>query len=353
MTSERMLQAILRRNFTAFVEKSFGILNSGSRFLPNWHIETMAWHLQQVAEGKIKRLIIEVPPRSLKSHTAAVSFPAWLLGCNPSLRIICASYSMELATKHARDTRLLMQSPTYRRLFPGTTIDPSKNTETEVATNNQGFRLAVSVGGTLTGRGGNVIIIDDPMKPQDAASESHRESTREWYDGTLFSRLDNKVEDAIVIVMQRLHEDDLIGHVLQKEPWTVVRIPAIAEQDECHQTGSERFHRRGEGEVIDPRREPLETLKRIRISLGDRMFSAQYQQDPLPLDGGEIKWSWFQTYAVPPERGPNDQIVQSWDTANKAGELNDYSVGTTWLRQDNSHYLLDVVRVRLDYPALR
>lgn len=351
--SKRLLDAVIRTDLASFIEKAFATLNAGQTFVLNWHIWTIAWHLQQVAEGNIRRLIIELPPRHLKSICASVSFPAWMLGRDPTRRIISVCYSAELAIKHARDCRIVMQSEFYSRTFPGTRIDPSKNTELELATTRKGFRLTTSVGGTLTGRGGNLIVIDDPMKPQDAMSETQREAVRQWYESTLYSRLDNKAADAIVIVMQRLHEDDLIGHVLKKEPWTVVRIPAIAEADEVHQIGPERFHRRRSGEVIDPRREPLKVLERIKTTLGTRAFSAQYQQEPLPLDGGLFKWSWFGTYEKSPEREPGTIVTQSWDTASKAGELNDYSVATTWMHHNNKHYLLHVERVRLEYPALR
>ena len=143
-------------------------------------------------ERKIKRLIITLPPRNLKSISASVAFPAWALGRDPKLRIVCASYSQDLAVKHARDCRVTMEIDWYRRSFPGTRIDPRKNTEAEFMTTAKGYRLSTSVGGTLTGRGGSIVIIDDPLKPADAMSASKREAVKQWYDGTLCTRLDNK-----------------------------------------------------------------------------------------------------------------------------------------------------------------
>jgi hypothetical protein len=224
-----VLRAILRTDFASFVRKSFHTVAPHQTYLDNWHVQLIAWQLQQVAEGRIKRLLITLPPRHLKSICASVAFPAWMLGRDPSRRVVCASYSNELTAKHARDCRAIVAADWYRALYLRTRIDPAKDAELEFMTMDRGFRLGTSVGGTLTGRGGNLIIIDDPMKAADAMSEVKREAVTQWYDGTLYSRLDNKAEDAIVIIMQRLHVDDLAGHVLRQEEWVHINIPAIAE----------------------------------------------------------------------------------------------------------------------------
>lgn len=148
-----------------------------------------------------------MPPRSLKSICTSVAFPAWILGKDPSKRIITTSYSDELASKLARDCRAVMDTKWYKELFPQTRLNPNKRTETEYETTKNGYRLATSVGRTLTGRGGNFIIIDDPIKPQEALSETKRKSVNQWYTNTLYSRLDNKNTDVIIIVMQRVHTD--------------------------------------------------------------------------------------------------------------------------------------------------
>ena len=181
-------------------------------------IDAFTWHLAQCLDGNIRRRLITVPPRHLKSICASVAFPAWALGHDPSLRIIAASYSTELARKHALDCRAVLESSWYKDVFPGTRLHRDKNTELEFMTSRRGFRLATSIGGTLTGRGGNLIIIDDPMKPADAQSETRRRTVAQWFDSTLYSRLDNKADDRIVLIMQRLHMDDLVGHVLEQEP---------------------------------------------------------------------------------------------------------------------------------------
>jgi predicted phage terminase large subunit-like protein len=304
--------------------------------------------------GDITRLIITLPPRSLKSICASVAFPAWALGHDPALRVICASYASELAAKHARDCRAVMESTWYREVFPKTRIDPAKNSELEFATRRQGFRLATSVGGTLTGRGGNLVIVDDPLKASDAVSEAKRQLANDWFRNTLYSRLDDKARDRILVVMQRLHVDDLVGHLLERdEGWVHFNLPAVAEVDERFDIGHGRIYTRKPGEPLHPEREPLETLERIRRTLGTYDFAAQYQQDPVPLGGGLIKWEWFRYYDALPGRQEGDLVTQSWDTASKAEEINDWSVGTTWLSRGVDHYLLDVSRVRLDYPHLK
>ena len=248
-----------------------------------------------------------------------------------------------------------MASDWYQALFETRLASP-REPLAELATTCGGFRMATSVGGVLTGRGADVILIDDPLKPADAMSQSRRAAANDWFDSTLYSRLNDKQKGAIVIVMQRLHEDDLAGHVLGQGGWDVVSFPAVAEEDEAHAfetplAGAWAF-RRSAGEALDPAREPLPALERIRATIGEMNFAAQYQQRPAPAGGGMIKAAWLQRFrlADPP---PFDRIVQSWDTANKPSELSDYSVCTTWGVKGPRFYLLNVLRKKLSYPELR
>lgn len=206
--------------------------------------------------------------------------------------------------------------------------------------------------GTLTGRGGSVIIIDDPMKPQDAMSETMRKSVKQWYDNTLYTRLDNKREDVIILVMQRLHVDDLVAHVQDKEDWVHLDLPAIAEANEEFVLSDGQRFTRSEGGILHPERESRPTLENIKQTLGTITFSAQYQQRPTPDEGNLIKWAWFQYFKEPPVYRPGEKIVQSWDTAMTTSELSDYSVCTTWHIQDGINYLIDVFREKLEYPDL-
>jgi predicted phage terminase large subunit-like protein len=348
---------ILRTDFTSFIERSFYELNPQAAFLVSPYIELIASKLEGCRRGEIKRLIINLPPRSLKSHITSVAFVAWLLGHSPTAQVICASYGQDLADKHARDNRTLMASTFYRGLFPRTKLSVAKQSVGEFMTTEQGFRMSTSVGGVLTGRGADFIILDDVTKPEDALSETRRSGTNDWYRNTLLSRLNSKENGVIIIVMQRLHQDDLVGHVLEQEDhWEVVSLPAIAEHDETHLINTpfgEVVYARKAGEAIHPERDSVETFRRIRQDIGEYNFESQYQQSPQPMDGGVIKKSWLRYYDPAELPGQFSFRLQSWDTANKSGEMNDFSVCTTWGVHMQKFYLLDVFRQRLNYPELK
>jgi predicted phage terminase large subunit-like protein len=348
-----MVAAILRSDLYSFIQAIFPIASPNDSFTPNWHLEAIAYHLSLVRQGKLNRLIITVPPRSLKSICASVGFPAFLLGHNPRHRIICVSYSEALARKHATDCRAVMRSNLYGRLFPDTRISPEKNTEVEFATTLGGGRLATSVGGTLTGRGGDTIIIDDPMRAQDAESESARENTNQWYGNTLLSRLNNKTTGAIIVVMQRLHVDDLVGHLLPQGGWTHLNLPAIAQVEEGIPLSETRFHRRRPDDLLHPAREPREILDAAREAMGTLAFGAQYLQEPVPEGGNHIKWSWFQLYDNLPHRVPEDKIIVSWDTAQSSKDLASYSACVVLRVRGETIHVVDVIRQRLEYPDLK
>lgn len=349
-------RALLRRDLCAFIERCFYELNPTTKFMPNWHIEMIAEALEACRRGEVTRLDINEPPRSLKSLCVSVAFPAFILGHDPTAQIICVSYGQDLANKHAMDCRSIMTSSWYQRIFPHTRLSSQRQALQEFITTQQGFRLSTSVGGVLTGRGATYIIIDDPLKPDEALSETQRKAANDWFDHSLYSRLNDKKYGRIIIVMQRLHEDDLVGHVLGLEPWKIIRFPAIAEENEVHVIetpyGTRRFERRA-GEALHPEREPLEVLNHIRESQGEYNFSGQYQQSPAPLGGGMVKAEWFKTYTSADVASEFEMIFQSWDTANKPTELSDYSVCTTWGVKDKHVYLLNVVRKRFGYPELK
>src|SRR6202048_5234243 len=225
--------ALLYHDFASFAARAFRELNPRTPFLMNWHCYLIAAELSTVLPGRIRRLIDSLPPRHLKSHLASVAFPAWCLGHEPSTEILCVSYAQDLADKLSRDCRRLLASDWYQRLFP-TRLAPRHQAVPEFETTAQGSRVATSVGGVLTGRGGGLIVSDDPLKPEEALSQTQRQAANDWYDHTLYSRLNDKLTGAIVLIMHRLHEDDLAGHVLEQEPWEVVRLPAIADDNELH-----------------------------------------------------------------------------------------------------------------------
>ena len=257
---------------------SYDLLPHGEPLSMNWHIEAMAYHLEQVRRGRIKRLIINLPPRYLKSVVTSVAFPAFVLGHDPTKRLIVASYGSELAVKLANDCRTVINSPRYKSIFPGLQISRMKNTESEIATTRGGFRLATSIDGSLTGRGGHIMIIDDPLKPSDACSDAKRDHVNTWFKNTLYSRLDDKQKGAIIIVMQRLHDDDLCGFLLKNShDWVVLNFPAIALKDEQIPIGDGRFYDRHIGDVLHPERE-------FEIRSGQNTFGAGrgYLRPPIP-----------------------------------------------------------------------
>jgi predicted phage terminase large subunit-like protein len=353
--NRNQLDVIYRTDFSAFIERSFRELNPTTEYLDNWHIDAIASELEKCRSGETTRLIVNEPPRSLKSHCASIALPAWLLGHDPTSQIICVSYAQDLSNKLASDCRTLMSSPWYKRLFP-TRLSSSRPSLQELATTAGGVRMATSVGGVLMGRGADYIIVDDPSKADEALSEALRNAVNSWHDHTLISRLNDKKTGRILLVMQRLHENDLTGHVQTQGLWKIIRFPAIAEEDEAFsfQTAfGMQTHMRKVGEALHPGREPLETLAQIRQVQGEYHFAAQYQQNPAPLGGGMIKEEWFNTYSQANVPTEFDMILQSWDTANKPGELNDFSVCTTWGIKDKKFFLLHVLRKRLNYPDLK
>jgi len=351
---QRKLHAALRKDFPLFIGKVAKSLAPDHPFLMNWHIEALAWHMELIRMGKLRRLIINMPPRSLKSIVASVAFPAFSLGHDPSRRIICITYGNDLSIKFANDCRAIINSPWYRAVFRDMRLSKIKNTETEIVTTRGGFRLATSVGGTLTGRGGDLVIVDDPLKPSDALSDAKREFTNQWFQNTLFSRLDDKRTGAMVIVMQRLHMDDLAGVLTRaSDDWTVLNLGAIAETDESILISDTETHLRMAGEALHPEREPLAVLNKIKADIGSDTFSAQYQQSPVPPGGAMIKKAWIKWFKTLPPRTYTTRVLQSWDTAQKEGPQNDWSVCTTVQIEDGKFYFFDLFRKRMDYPTLK
>lgn len=347
---------ILRTDFAAFAGRCFIHLNPAELYRPNWHVDVIAEALEKVRRGEVTRLIINMPPRHLKSTIVSIAFTAWMMGHDPSTQIINVTYGQDLSSKLARDVREIMASDWYQQLFPETRLSASKQSVSEFETTVRGSRLATSTDGVLTGRGANLIILDDPLKPEEAMSETQCNNVNAWYDNTLYSRLNDKTTGAIIIVMQRLHEDDLVGHVADKEPWAVVSLAAIAEEEKVYDIVTPRWverYVRKAGEALHAEREPLTTLERIRATIGTFNFTCQYQQSPMPVGGALVKLDWLRSYAPEELPGSYEQMIQSWDTATRASEAADYSVCLTIGVKKGRHYLLHVFRRKLEYPDLK
>ena len=349
------LSALRRTKLLLFLMKVYETLHPGGPPLhPAWYIQAMCHELEEVRRGRKTRLVITVPPRHLKSISASVAFVAWLLGHDPGIKIIVASYSQDLARQHSNDTRRIMESEWYKRDFPNTRISDRGNRALELETTCGGCRKAVSVGGSITGFGADLIIVDDCMKADDARSQTMRDELRAWFDGTLQSRLNDKASGQIISIQQRLHEDDLPAYMLEKG-YPHLNLPAIAVREEVIPIGEGRMHRREIGDVLDPTRETKAILADLRRNLGPAVFEAQYQQNPVAPGGNLIRLEWFGTYHEIPERHEFLKIIQSWDTGMTANPSSDPSVCLTWgfHRKTFKWYLLDVFRERLDYPDLK
>ena len=345
-----MLAYWARTDFHVFATRVFQHLNPGTTFLDNWHIEAITHQLEQVRLGKVTRLVITQPPRTMKTIATSVAWAAFLLGRNPATKIICISYAADLALKFARLFRQVVESRWYRQAFPGTRA--ARITDDEFVTTKGGYRITTSIGGTLTGMGADVIIIDDPLKAEEAMSEAARRRVIDWYSTTLLSRLNSQERGAIVLVMQRLHDEDLAGHVLGDRGWAHLDLPAIAQETRSFDLWHGRRHIFREGELLHPDYLSRRVLDELRYNLGALAFSAQYLQRPGSPEGNLIKWDWFRTFTEPPPLYP-DQVVMSIDTAHKTGE-NDYSVCSIWVRRNdgNENLLVHLVRERLEYPDL-
>lgn len=350
------MKELLRSSFYAFTIRAFQEVYPGTEFKQNWHLELIASRLEAVARGEVKRLIINIPPRSLKSFLTSVAFVAWWLGHHPHWKAMCVSYGQDLADALSADCRRVMSSNWYRETFPEAALVGSKQTVSEFTTSRGGGRLATSIGGAVTGRGAHLLIFDDPLKPDEAMSESMRKTVNDAYGRTFISRLNDKTTNPIILVMQRLHVNDLTAYVQDLDQWELLSLPAIAPEDQEFEfqtsTGSRR-HVWREGEALHPEREPLQVLLSLRKAQGEYDFSAQYLQAPMPLGGRMINVERFGKYDLKDLPETPDRVVQSWDTASKPGELNDYSVCTTWIQKGDLFYLRHVFRERIDFPALR
>ncbi len=352
LPADAMVHALARRDFSVFLDLVFPTLNPGTPLARGWYLSAMVRALEDIADGSNRRLQITVPPRHLKSVMTTVAFPAWLLGRRPETRIICASYGQDLSAALSRNFRKVMNSAWYAQVFPETAGSIVRDTEADLATRQGGYRYATAVGGTVTGLGADLIIIDDLMKAQDAAFPEARSKAQRFVDETLLSRLDDKRTGAIVAIQQRLHEDDVSAHLSAKGGFRHLDLPAIAVRDELIPLTHGRSHARRIGDVLNPARESREVLERIRAEMGGRAFEAQYQQNPTPTEGDYVRWDRIQFYDEPPERHALHKVVHSWDPAASTDPSADYSVGTVWGHDGASWLLLDVIRVRLAYADL-
>ncbi|AIF81234.1 hypothetical protein I862_03370 [endosymbiont of Acanthamoeba sp. UWC8] len=347
--TQNILKKLYHLDLKSFLVKSFETLHPNQKFIDNWHLDLILEHLRAVEKKQIKRLLINMPPRALKSFCISVAWPAWILGNNPNKKIIVASYNQALSNKHSQDSKSITETGWFQQYFPKFKIKHGQNQKHKFSTDEHGFRFATSVGSTLTGEGADIIIIDDPVSSLKAMSRLERLKCINWYEQTLSSRLNDKKNGAIILVMQRLHPDDLSGYLLKKNIFKHLKLQAVAEKNEEIKFNS--FYRlRKKGEILNESIDNAETLNMYKQEMGAYAYEAQYQQNPLTTNSGIIKPNWILRYD---NAEGIEEIYQSWDTAIKNGESNDYSVCTTWGLKENNFYLLDIFRDKLNYPELK
>ncbi len=341
----------LRRSLYAFVKHAWPVLEPGTPYIDNWHIEVICEYLEAVTRGEITRLIVNIPPRYMKSKLISIFWPVWEWIERPQERWVFATHDASLGTDHSVERRRLIESHWFEsRWGDRVRLLRGENRLTEYTNTARGRMLSASMaGGRVHGKGGNRLVIDDPHNPKKALSEKAREDTLQDFRQALYPRLNSKRHGAIVVVMQRLHEDDLSGHLLRSNKagkFVHVRIPAIADQaeDELVRTPPSPKHPRGRawrrdpGEPLWPERESAEEL----ASFDDYVFAGQYQQRPAPLGGGMFKRAWFQIVEALPV-GITHR-VRAWDKAATTGPQSANTAGVKMVRDTQGvFYITDII----------
>lgn len=319
---------------------------SEGQWTPFDHLLLLNTKLVDVAAGRVKRLMVFMPPRHGKSELVSRYFPPWYLGVFPDNRIILASYEADFAATWGRKARNLLEEYGSELFGVRVSGDSSAASRWDIA-DHEGGMITAGVRGPITGKGANVAIIDDPVKnDQEALSQTYRDATWDWYRATFSTRIQG--DGAIILVMTRWHEDDLAGRLLEAQKtdgdkWEVVSFPALAEEDDP---------------LGRPFGEPLcsdlftkETLGKTQKRIGSRWWTSLYQQRPSPDEGGILKRGWWKFYRLPVDPAGFAEIIQSWDMAFKETTTSDFVVGQAWGRKGADVFLLDQVRDRMDFPA--
>lgn len=315
------------------------------KYKANWHHEVIARYLEDAATGKVKRLMILVPPRYGKSELSSIRLPSWYLGNYPDKKVILASYSDWFSLQFGKHARNVCQTEMHRCIFPESKVRKDSSSGSLWELEAGGRFVAVGRGGAVTGHGAHLLILDDLIKNiQEAYSQTVRDTLWDWYKTTLFTRLEQ--DASIVIVNTRWHEDDLIGRLLEHEgeKWTVLKMPAIADKD--YSFGEYSYK---QGATLWPEKYSIESVLETKTVLGSH-FDPIYQQEPQAERGSIFKRDQWRKCFVPPDGAK--WIVQSWDTGFKTGSQNSYSACTTWVESDNGFYLIHAWWEKLTFPNL-
>jgi predicted phage terminase large subunit-like protein len=352
--SESLKEEVARkhaeRNLPAFIEQAWHVTEAGTRYIDNWHIHLIGEYMQAVNSGQIRRLIINMPPRHMKSIEATVCYPAWTWTRNPEKRFIKISYADTLSRKHNVLTRDIICSPWFRKNWGEVfALKDDVNRQNEFKNTKNGFMFSTSVGGSLTGEGGDVIIIDDPQDPDAANSEAERNSTVAFFRNKLLTRLNDPQKGAIIIIMQRLHENDLTGHILTEGlNYEHLCLPALApERTIVNFPVSGKKIIREEGDMLNPKRFNKEVLDDLKRSMGSVQFAGQFQQTPVPDEGIIFKREWLnKRYRELPAGA---QIIQSWDLPFKNSEASAKCAGIVMARKGAELFFVDCVNDKMSF----
>lgn len=337
-------------SLASYIEQSWPSIEPWTPYVDSWHVGYIAEYLEKVQQGKLTRLIVNVPPRHMKSIAVSVAFPTWAWLATPWKRFIKVSYSDALSRKHNMMARDLIMSPWYRRNWGGKfSLKADNNRQNAFANSEGGMMYSTSVGGMLTGEGGDVIIVDDPQNPQMANSETERQNSIDFFKGTLQTRLNNPKTGAIIIIMQRLHEQDLTGYILAEQlGYEHVRLPAIAERDETlvFPVSGNKVERR-EGDLLCPERFDRKALDTLKASMGSLQFAGQFQQTPAPSEGVIFKRDWLDSfYDVLPRLS---MVIQSWDLPFVKSAGSAKCAGIVMGRKGADLYLIDLINEKQEF----
>jgi predicted phage terminase large subunit-like protein len=312
-------ELVERGGLRSFIELGWGTVEGESTYRPNWHIDAICEHFEAVSRGEIRRLMVLIPPRHMKSLSAAVFWPAYDWIANPQRRWVFASYAFDLSRRDSVKCRRVIQSQWYRdRWGDRFKLAHDQNRQDRFDNDKGGYRLSISVDGKVTGEGGNIIVIDDALNAKDANSEAARMNVQRWWDESMPTRLNDPITGAFVIVQQRLHANDLVGHIRKKNDprWVSLCLPAEYEPD--HPQRWFRDPRKEAGELLWPSRVPRQEIDELKASLGEYASAGQLQQRPVPREGGLFKRHWFHVEAFAP---PDCTWSSAWDFAATAAKV--------------------------------
>jgi predicted phage terminase large subunit-like protein len=339
--------AELASDLRRFTQAAWPIVEPATVFKPNWHIDAIADHLEALRRREIRKLVINEPPRHMKSLNVSVLWPVWWWCSEPHVRFLTASYGADLATRDAVKSRRIIQSGWYRARWGNAyRLTSDQNVKTRYENDRTGYRIATSVGGGGTGEGGDVIIMDDPHKVEEIESDVQRQAVLDWHDGTISTRFNDPDTGIEVLVMQRLHQEDLTGHVLEQRGWTHLCLPA--EYEPSHPFVWPDDPRTEPGELLWPDHFGPDAVAELKETLGSYRAAGQLQQRPAPAEGGLLKRHWWRFYNPANPIPTPDAVVQSWDTAFKDKTTSDYVVGQAWVLSGANRYLVRSVRGRWD-----